>query len=222
MDTVERCPACGAIKCPSCHAPLKEGITVCPYCGVEFRISQDGSTFTKVERLICPHCGAKISRSDPFCPSCHRKAWQYCPNLDCSEKFDLEVNVCPACGTEVESGMNRLLDSLEGLREKPAMIKSEDLESQLDPLEKIWVLLNAVEDTFIITDSRLVHRSGRNFFFYPFAEIENATLDKFGNLIISLGGEKPKDIMIICPEKKEKQFEEAVELLLKLSQRAKV
>ncbi|MGB9553724.1 MAG: zinc-ribbon domain-containing protein, partial [bacterium] len=91
MDTVERCPTCGAIKCPSCHAPLKEGITVCPYCGVEFRISPDGSTFTKVERLVCPHCGAKISRSDPFCPSCHRKAWQYCPNLDCSEKFDLEV-----------------------------------------------------------------------------------------------------------------------------------
>jgi hypothetical protein len=129
--------------------------------------------------------------------------------------------MCPVCGTEVESGINKLLDSLEGLRESPS-VKSEDIEAQLDSQEKVLVLLNAVEDTFIITDSRLVHRSGKHYFTYHFSEIENATLDKFGNLIVSLGGEKPQEIMIICPEKKQKQFQQAIDLLLKLSRRAKV
>ncbi|MCR4429083.1 MAG: zinc ribbon domain-containing protein [Caldiserica bacterium] len=220
MDKVEQCPTCGAIKCPSCGAPLKEGITSCPYCGVEFRISEDKTTFLKVERLVCPYCGAKISRIDPFCPSCGKKAWNYCPNLDCKERFGLKTQTCPVCGMEVESAKRRLIDSYENLRESDSP-KSEELSKELDPEENVLVLLNAVEDTLIITDSRLIHRSGKNYFTYPFSEIENASLDKFGNLIISLGGEKPSEVMIICPEKKEKQFQEAIDLLLKLSKRAR-
>lgn len=220
MDKIERCPTCGAIKCPSCGAPLKEGITLCPYCGVEFRISEDKTSFLKVERLVCPYCGGKISRTDPFCPSCKRKSWQYCPNLDCTEKFDLRTQTCPVCGKEVDSEKNRLLDSFEALRES-ASPRSEELSAELDGEEKVLVLLNAVEDTLIITDSRLIHRSGKHYFTYPFSGIENASLDKFGNLIISLGGEKPGEVMIICPEKKEKQFREAIDLLLRLTQKAK-
>jgi len=220
MNTVERCPTCGSIKCPSCGAPLKEGVSSCPYCFVEIRISEDGKEFLKVERLVCPHCGAKISRSDPFCPSCKRKAWQYCPNLECTEKFDLNAKNCPLCGTDVKEGIKRLQSSWENLREN-AGSKAEEIESQLDPEEHILILLNAVEDTLILTDSRLVHRAGRNYFTYLYSEIEDASLDKFGNLIISLGGEKPHEILIICPTKKEGLFSQAVKFLLKLRDRSR-
>lgn len=221
MSTVERCPACGAIKCPYCGAPVKEGITNCPYCNVEFRISDDGQSFTKIEHLVCPQCGAKVTRADPLCPSCKKKAWQYCPNLECHDKFDLDMETCPTCGMNVTEGLAELQTSTEHLREKAGAKVSSTLD-QLDPQEHVLVLLDAVEDTLIITDTRLLHLSGKTTYSYPFSQIEDASLDKFGNLIISMGGEKPREILIICPKAKEKLFQGAVDLLLKYRDKAQV
>jgi hypothetical protein len=52
--------------------------------------------------------------------------------------------------------------------------------------------------------------------------IEDASLDKYGNLAISLGGEKPHDLIIICPQKKTSEFSELIDLLLKFRNKSKI
>ncbi len=219
---VERCSGCGAIKCPSCLAPLKSDGKSCPYCGVELVFSQDGQFFAKVEQLSCQFCGAKISRHSPFCPSCNRKTWQYCGDLSCEGKFSLDTQTCPVCSKEVRRSLERLEDDYQRLRETlPAKVQ-EEIQKELDPLERVFVQVAAVEDVLILTDSRLIQRSGNKYFSYPFGMIEDASLDKYGNLTIALGGEKPHDLIIICPEKKTSEFSELIELLLKFRKKSKI
>jgi hypothetical protein len=222
MTQVQRCPTCGAIKCPNCSAPLKTDSRECPYCGVEMIISEDGKDFQKVEKLNCSYCGAKISRHSPLCPSCEKKTWQYCPNLHCNEKFDLALTNCPLCGEEVARGYRRLQDRHEHLFEKPSTKVQDEINKQLVDGERVLVLLTAVEDALILTDSRILHYSGGKSFRYAYSEVTDSSLDKYGNLTISLGGEKPHDILIICPEKKQAQFAEAIELIQAFRDKAKV
>lgn len=222
MTKVERCPSCGAIKCPNCGAPLKRDVRVCPYCGVELVISEDGAEFQKVELLNCPHCGSKISRHTPLCPSCEKKAWQYCPNLRCDEKFDVNLLVCPRCDAEVRRGYNRLEEDYAALVEKPVAKAQEEINKQLVDGERVLVQLVAVEDTLVLTDCRILHCSGAKSFTYIYSEVTNAALDKYGNLTISLGGEKPKDILLICPVKKQAEFAQAVELIQSFLKKAVV
>ncbi len=220
MIKVEKCPTCGSIRCPSCQAPLKEKVTSCPYCGVELVISEDGQEFLKAEKLACVHCGARVTRESPICSSCQKKTWQYCPNLKCTEKFDLKVMECPTCGMEVRKRYDRLQEDYAHLVDKVSQKLMDDILANLDPEERILALLIAVDDILILTDSRLVQRSGGKYFTYPYSQVEDAKLDKFGNLYISIGGDRPKELLIICPTNKEKQFQEAIELLLTFKEKA--
>lgn len=134
----------------------------------------------------------------------------------------MDTQACPICGKEVRRSLDHLEEDFQHLRETlPAKVQ-EEIQKELDPSERVLVQVAAVEDILILTDSRLIQRSGNKYFSYPFGMIEDASLDKYGNLTIALGGEKPHDLIIICPEKKASEFSELIDLLLKFRNKARI
>lgn len=66
------------------------------------------------EEIICPHCNAKLSKKQKFCPECGNKLAPTCPKCgaeiaknakfcpECGEKL---VKTCAKCGAELSSGV---------------------------------------------------------------------------------------------------------------------